>query len=92
MEDMANDFKILREVLKGIKDKQQKERMEYAINIFEKHKISFKIVNESEINILYKNNNIKFFPRTGWHTGKGIKDGRGIKKLLGQMVTKLDKG
>ena len=51
-------------------------------------KVEFKIINENEINIIYKNNIIKFFPRTGWHTGKGIKDGRGIKKLLKQIVTK----
>jgi len=85
---MKEDFEALKEVLNEIKDKQQKERMEYAIKIFHKQNIDYRITNETEIDINYKNNTIKFYPRTGWHTGKGIKDGRGINKLLKQIVTK----
>ena len=88
MGEMAEDFKALRKFLDETKDKQQKERTEYAIKLFENHNIEYKIVNETEMEINYKNGKIKFYPRTGWHTGKGIKDGRGIKKLLKQIVTK----
>lgn len=28
---------------------------------------------------------IRFFPYSGWHTGKGIKDGRGLENLLKQL-------
>lgn len=33
----------------------------------------------------YKGNPIRVFPYKGWFTGKGIKDGRGIKNLLKQI-------
>lgn len=33
----------------------------------------------------YKGNTIRVFPYKGWFTGKGIKDGRGIKNLLKQI-------
>lgn len=33
----------------------------------------------------YKGNKIRLFPYTGWHTGKGIKDGRGLQNLLKQI-------
>jgi hypothetical protein len=34
---------------------------------------------------MFKNELVKFFPYSGWHTGKSIVDGRGIKKLLAQL-------
>jgi hypothetical protein len=40
---------------------------------------------QTEISFLYKNNLIKFFPYSGWASGKGITDGRGIKNLLKQI-------
>lgn len=33
----------------------------------------------------YKGNTIKFWPYSGWHTGKGIKDGRGFGELLRKL-------
>lgn len=33
----------------------------------------------------HKGNTIRFYPYTGWFTGKGIKDGRGLEKLLRQL-------
>lgn len=33
----------------------------------------------------YKGNPIKFFPYSGWASGKGIKDGRGLKNLIRQI-------
>ena len=33
----------------------------------------------------YKNETIKYFPYSGWATGKTIKDGRGLNKLLKQL-------
>jgi len=31
---------------------------------------------------------IRFYPYSGWHTGKGIKDGRGLKNLINQLKNK----
>lgn len=33
----------------------------------------------------FKGEKIRFFPYSGWHTGKSIKDGRGLKNLLKQL-------
>lgn len=30
----------------------------------------------------YNGNTIKFWPYSGWHSGKGIQDGRGFNNLL----------
>ena len=39
----------------------------------------------TELRFIYKDNVIKFFPYSGWHSGKGITDGRGLDKLLKQI-------
>ena len=38
-----------------------------------------------EIRFQFKGNTIKLWPYSGWFSGKGVNDGRGIKKLLGQL-------
>ena len=40
---------------------------------------------ETELRFVYKENTIKFFPYSGWHSGKGIIDGRGLDNLLKQL-------
>lgn len=37
------------------------------------------------LDIKYKGNIIKFWPYSGWHSGKGIQQGRGFKNLLKQL-------
>jgi hypothetical protein len=46
---------------------------------------------ETELRFFYKGSIIKFFPYSGWHSGKGIKDGRGLNKLLKQIGENNDK-
>lgn len=40
---------------------------------------------KTEIRFMHKGHEVKFFPYTGWHTGKSIKDGRGFNKLTKQL-------
>jgi len=47
------------------------------------YKITFEC--STRIEFVFRNEVIKFFPYSGWHTGKTIKDGRGINKLLKQI-------
>lgn len=61
------------------------ERMTYGK---EQIKINgYEIIYEDEVELrfLFKNELVKFYPYSGWHTGKSITDGRGIKKLLSQI-------
>jgi len=40
---------------------------------------------EKEVRFVFKGQVVKFFPYTGWATGKTIKDGRGLNNLLKQI-------
>lgn len=65
------------------------ERASYAINKLSKLGFNPKIVSSDneriELNFIYKNNEIKLFPYTGWFQGKAIVANRGIHKLIKQL-------
>lgn len=71
----------MRERNKHINEK----RKEYAIIQLDKLKVEYTYEDDVEIRFLWKGNEIKLFPFTGWFSGKGIKDGRGINNLLKQL-------
>lgn len=63
----------------------QPKRLEFA-----KEKIkalNLEIIQETGVLIRFKFKGeiITFYPYSGWHSGKTINDGRGIKKLLTQI-------
>lgn len=64
----------------------EKDRYDYALRKLSKLGMPIKPVNKSRIDIKFRGNIIQFFPYTGWHSGKGIKDGRGFKKLYNQLT------
>ena len=61
------------------------KRMEYAREQIEK--LGYYIIFECDtrLEFVFKEEKIILFPYSGWHAGKTIKDGRGIKKLLSQI-------
>jgi hypothetical protein len=60
------------------------KRFEYAISNIER--LGYKVkVGATEISFNFLGNEITFFPYSGWASGKGINDGRGIKNLLKQI-------
>ena len=67
------------------KKKIEENRKEYAMIQLDKLGVEFTYEDDSRIDFIWKGNVIKLFPYTGWFTGKGIKDGRGIKNLLNQL-------
>lgn len=70
------------------KEKQKKlepKRMQFALDSLRKLNIEAVQINESKIEIKHDGNIISFWPYSGWHSGKSIKDGRGIEKLLKQF-------
>lgn len=65
----------------------ESKRKEYAIEQIEKslgYKLTFE--SENELRFMFNGSEIKFFPYTGWATGKTIKDGRGLNNLLKQLI------
>src|SRR5690606_35841086 len=47
-------------------------------------------VNETKIEFIFKGNIVRFFPYSGWHTGKSITDGRGWANLVKQLPSAID--
>lgn len=66
-------------------NKLQPERIEYAKRQLEQ--LGYDMIFESETELRFKFNDqtVRFFPFTGWFTGKSVKDGRGITNLLNQI-------
>jgi len=60
-------------------------RAEFARNIINHLGLEIVFDNDTEIHFMFKNEVIKLFPYSGWHTGKSIVDGRGIEKLINQI-------
>ena len=61
------------------------KRMEYALDQLKRLDVTLTYIGDKRIDFLYKSNSIRLYPYSGWHTGKGIKDGRGIENLLKQI-------
>lgn len=61
------------------------QRIAYAIEQIEK--LGYEIIYKDymEIRFVFKGSIVTLFPYSGWHTGKTIKDGRGIQNLLNQI-------
>lgn len=71
------------------KERQKKlepTRINFAIE--EITRLGYKIIVETNtmVSFVYKGNVIHFYPYSGWHSGKGIKAGRGINNLLKQLT------
>lgn len=64
--------------------KLQPKRIEFAINELKKMGVETES-DDTKITFKYKGNKIYFFPYSGWHSGKGIKPGRGWNKLKNQL-------
>lgn len=63
----------------------QKERLQFAKDQLEESGIDICYEDETKLKFKFQSNEVVFFPFTGWYTGKSIKDGRGLNKLLIQL-------
>lgn len=66
-------------------DKQRElepKRFEYAIVEIQKLGYEVSYHNPTWIKFEYKGSLVTLYPYSGWFTGKTVKDGRGIDKLL----------
>lgn len=74
-------------------DKQRQELLEpkrLEKSIKEIEKTGLKISNHTNkiIWFLYKGHPVTYYVYSGWATGKSIKDGRGLNKLINQLKNK----
>ena len=68
-------------------ERLEPKRMGYAKKKIESKGFSVNEIANYELRFEHKGEIIKFFPYSGWATGKTIKDGRGLNNLLKQLVT-----
>lgn len=71
------------------KDREQKlqpTRYEYAVQKLTGMGYEVHQVTKTYLIFWHKGNGITFYPYSGWHTGKGIIDGRGLANLIKQLI------
>ena len=74
------------ELLKEIRQEKEPQRVFFAMNELIRLGYSpFFHTAEKYIEFEFKGSPVRFFPFTGWATGKTIKDGRGLQNLLKQI-------
>lgn len=63
----------------------QPKRLQYAKKCITDlgYDITFEV--DTVLHFIYKGETVIFYPFSGWHTGKTIKDGRGLQNLLKQL-------
>ncbi len=61
------------------------KRMLYAKSELEKLGYNVEVESNFLLKFMHKDSEIQLFPYSGWHSGKTIKDGRGLNKLLKQL-------
>lgn len=63
----------------------QPVRMESCKQKLESLGFEVEVRGSNQLEFVYNGNVIRFWPYSGWHTGRGIQDGRGFKRLLKQI-------
>ena len=66
-------------------EKLEPIRMGYAKKLIEDMGFPVVEIANYELRFWHKGEVIKFFPYSGWASGKSIKDGRGLNKLIKQI-------
>ena len=84
--ELAEDIEFLNSLALKKRNENEPGRWEYVLKSLRER--GYKPVEDKDnkcIKFSYNGNTITVFPYTGWFTGKGVKDGRGIRKLLNQI-------
>lgn len=62
------------------------KRIRFAVDLLESKGFEITYIDNTKIKFVYSDHPVTLYPYSGWHTGKSIKDGRGIENLLKQLV------
>lgn len=60
-------------------------RIQYAKEAIDKLGYVITYEDKTKLQFEFKGETVTLFPYSGWHSGKSIKDGRGIEKLIEQI-------
>ena len=64
----------------------QPKRIDAGLAELKKLGIQIVGTDDTKLVFMWNGHQVQFFPYSGWHTGKTIKDGRGLKHLLDQLT------
>jgi len=62
------------------------KRVEFALGELRKLGLEITYNDGTRIDFIFKEKKVQFYPYSGWHTGKTIKDGRGWQNLYNQLI------
>jgi hypothetical protein len=83
---MSGTGKEYGELMRELRKRKEPLRIEYALRKITELGYSCNLEEGNKcVQFTYKGGLVRFFPHTGWATGKTIKDGRGINKLIKQI-------
>ena len=83
---MSGTGKEYGELIREIRNQKESLRIDYALMKISELGYSCKLEEGNKcVQFIYKGGLVRFFPYTGWATGKTIKDCRGINSLLKQI-------
>ncbi len=84
--DFEEDIEFLNEITRSKRAENEPGRWEYTLKVLRERGYKPKEDFDNRcITFIHDGNPITIWPDKGWFSGKGIKDGRGIKKLLKQI-------
>lgn len=66
-------------------ERLQPQRIAYAREQIEALGYEVRKVDHTSIAFLFRGNTITVWPYSGWFSGRGVRQGRGLKKLLKQI-------
>ena len=70
---------------KGREAMLQPQRIEHAVRRLREAGFQFVANDKTKVWFSFKGSIVTFYPYSGWATGKTIRDGRGLDKLLKQL-------
>jgi len=84
--DLRLDYDYLKQLAVENRDTHEPGRREYVMAALRERGFS-PVWNEEKKAVMfdYKGNTITVWPYKGFFSGKGVKDGRGVRKLLNQL-------
>ncbi len=84
--ELSEDYAVLKELTRVKRKQKEPSRWQYILRGLKEKGYDPQEDKENRcIRFLFHGNTITVWPYTGWFSGKGIKDGRGAKKLYQQI-------
>jgi hypothetical protein len=88
MGDMGDAFRDMKSMSQARRQKVEPSRMEVATEKVSELGYDVNSDDGQSLTFELNGNTIRIFPYTGWFSGKGVKDGRGIFNLIEQLKEK----